>query len=82
LGILYLLKYSFEQLSSNSTILKSFNPYEILEVDESASDAEIRKAFRYISIMISFINKKKIENKLLNTIQIKIKMILKQQQNL
>lgn len=48
--MLYLLYLSYEKIVQSGGQLKGFNPFEILEIDESADDKTIKRAFRRLSV--------------------------------
>lgn len=47
--ISYLLLLSYEEIMKNDGKLKGFNPWEILEIDETAEEKDVKRAFRKLS---------------------------------
>lgn len=48
-GLCFLLVTSIEKAQIGNSALKTFNPYEILEIHEGATEKEVKKAFRELS---------------------------------
>jgi DnaJ-class molecular chaperone len=49
IGLAFLITQSLKQIEENSHKMKTFNPYEELEVPETATPEEIKKAYKIMA---------------------------------
>jgi translocation protein SEC63 len=49
-GLCYLFTLSYGEIVKNTDTFKSFNPYDILEIDIGATEKEIKKAYKRLAI--------------------------------
>ena len=68
-ALLYLSYLCYFQVKKNSGKIKSFNPYEILEIDEKADERTIKKAYKKLALKFH-------PDKNPNNLQAKAKFIL------